>query len=449
MTPPSIPVPRLPKHPVSLHRIRLTMLLALVAVATYCMFSQLADQAWHQQHPGSGASDFVSPPWMSVSWILFLLAPYVASLILLSTRNAKSTVAGAGIATGFFGMFLAASPFMFAGLILAFGLSQAPYGLQTAISVLVFLLIGVWIVVSGVRIGNMNWPVFMVAVAVTCAYGIQGRKTLMMAQYRLGRKHEQQKAQDAIDMFKPTVDAQHQLASLAGCLILNQSVHPKDGYPLSLETPPADWSCETKFDTDGVKGYDITYTPLTDRTSGLVKDFQLTAIPLEKGIRAHYPLMVDSRGVLFSDANWSITSSHFIKAATSEQRFAEIDQLKTNIDHYMVEKVLAEAPATLNPEIIGTAYGFYVPTIESGGTSLDIKNYAITYLPPKAERPASYAISVQCQSYGKDCLRSYFLDYEGVIHATGEPRQATADDPLALDCEGSDAQCKGVEPFAD
>ncbi len=41
------------------------------------------------------------------------------------------------------------------------------------------------------------------------------------------------------------------------------------------------------------------------------------------------------------------------------------------------------------------------------------------------------------------------MDYEGVIHGTGEPRQATADDPVALDCEASDAQCKGVEPFAD
>ena len=198
-----------------------------------------------------------------------------------------------------------------------------------------------------------------------------------------------------------------------------------------------------------VKDFGITYTPLTDATSGLVKNFQLTAIPLEKGIRAHYPLMVDSRGVVFSDANWSVTSSHFIKAATSEERFAEIDQLKTNIDHYIGEKVLTEAPATLNAEIVGTTYGFYVPAVDSNGTSMEIKNYAITYLPPKADRPSHYAISARCQSYGKDCLRSYFLDYDGVVHATGEPREATVDDPVALDCEASDAPCKGVEPFTD
>ncbi len=425
------------------------MLLALVPVATYCMFSQMADRAWHQRNPESGASDFVNPQWMSMLWFAFLLAPYVVSLILLSTRNAKSKVVGSGIAAGFFGLALAASPFMFAGLILAFGLSQAPYGLQTAISLLVFLLISAWIVVSGVRIGNLNWPVFVVAVTLTCAYGIQGRKTLFLTEYRLGRKHEQQKAQDAVNAFRPTADAQHELESLAGCLILNQAVQPKNGYPLSLETPPAGWSCETKFDADAVKGFDIAYSPLADATSGLVKDFRLTAIPLEKGIRAHYPLMVDSRGIVFSDPNWSITPSHFIRAATSEQRFAEIDQLKTNIDHYMGEKVLTEAPPTLNAEIIGTTYGFYVPTIDTNGTSLEIKNYAITYFPPKAEKPSHYAISVQCQSYGKDCLRSYFMDYEGVIHGTGEPRQATADDPVALDCEASDAQCKGVEPFAD
>jgi hypothetical protein len=38
-------------------------------------------------------------------------------------------------------------------------------------------------------------------------------------------------------------------------------------------------------------------------------------------------------------------------------------------------------------------------------------------------------------SYGEDCLRSYFLDYDDIKHATAEPRPATAQDPGLLPCE--------------
>jgi hypothetical protein len=55
-----------------------------------------------------------------------------------------------------------------------------------------------------------------------------------------------------------------------------------------------------------------------------------------------------------------------------------------------------------------------------------------------------FALSVQRQSYGQYCLRSYFLDYDGVLHTTGEPRQATANDPSALECEQNDSSYKDV-----
>jgi hypothetical protein len=152
--------------------------------------------------------------------------------------------------------------------------------------------------------------------------------------------------------------------------------------------------------------------------------------------------MVDSRGIVFSDAMWGI-SSPYIRAATSEGRASEIEEVRGNIDNYMKGNGLA-APPTLNVEAIGTSYSSQVPSIEDDGRRLEIKNYVFHYLGPKAGNPSRFALSVQCQSYGQNCLRSYFLNYDGIVHATGEGREATANDPPALECEESDSPCKDV-----
>jgi len=153
--------------------------------------------------------------------------------------------------------------------------------------------------------------------------------------------------------------------------------------------------------------------------------------------------MVDGRGVVFSDPMWGVSRA-FIRAATSEGRASEIEELRGNIERYVKEKGMTAAPRLLNVDAIGTTYGFQVPTIGDNGTRLEIKNYVSYYLAPKAGNPSRFALSVQCQSYGENCLRSHFLAYDGVVHATGEPRQATADDPPGLECEESDSPCKDV-----
>jgi hypothetical protein len=270
-----------------------------------------------------------------------------------------------------------------------------------------------------------------------------GKQSLVDAEYKLDRQNEQRKAQAAIATFEPVVDAQHQITSLADCLLLNRSIHPKDGYPSSLDPPPASWPCDTKIAENAVKDYTLRYVPHEGSASGLVTDFHLIAIPVKKGIRGRYPLMVDSRGIVFSQVTFGISSS-YIRAITSEGRASEIEELRSNIERYMNENGLAAAPLTLSAEAIGTTYRFEVPSIEDNGRRLRIENYALYYLAPKVGSPSRFALSVQCQSYGRNCMRSYFLDYDGVLHATGEPRQATADDPPALECEESDSPCKDI-----
>ena len=424
---------------VPLHGIRIAMALALLAASTFCLLAFIGDKHWRENHPGSGFQD---PLWISILWIALPLIPFILSELLLSTRSEESIAAGAGVAAGLFGCgFIFAIAVFIGSWVLR--LSPDPYALQNTISIVTFLACGVWIIVSAFRIGTVSWGVFFLAAGATLICMAWGHRSLESAEYKLDRQNEQRKGQAAIDIFEPVVEAQHHLASLAGCLILNDSTHPQAGYPSSLDPPPANWPCEKKFAANAVKDYTLSYAPQADPASGRVADFHLIAVPVKKGIRGRYALMVDRRGIVFSDAMWGISSS-YIRAATSEGRASEIEELRSNIAYYMKQQGLAAAPLTLNAEAIGTTYGFQVPSIEDNGTRLEIKNYVFSYLAPRAGNPSRFALSMQCESYGQNCLRSYFLDYDGVVHATGEPRQATADDPPALECEESDSSCKDV-----
>jgi len=101
------------------------------------------------------------------------------------------------------------------------------------------------------------------------------------------------------------------------------------------------------------------------------------------------------------------------------------------------------APVTLNADAIG-GLGHEMPTVEDGGTRLETRDFEMLYFPPKASDPNRFAISVRCKSYGQNCLRSYFADYDGSLHATGEPRQATAHDPAPLRCENANSECEDI-----
>lgn len=426
---------------VPLHGIRIALGLAFLAAGAFLLFTFIGDRQWHEHHPGAGASGFPDPLWMSILWILLPVAPFVLSGLLLSTRSEESKAGGAGVAAGLFACLLI---FAIAALLSLFlGFFPDPYALPKAIAILTFLACSVWTIVSAFRIGKVSWGAFFLAFGVTVIFMAWGNKSLENTEYKLDRQNEQRKAQAAITTFEPVVEAQHQITSLAGCLLLNHSIHPKGEYPSSFDPPPANWPCETKFAANAVKEYTLSYVPQADSASRPATDFYLIAIPAKKGIRGRYALMVDSRGVVFSDVMWGI-SSPYILAATPGGRASEIEELRGNIEHYMNKNGLAAAPLTLNAEAIGTTYGFQVPSIEDNGRCLEIKNYIFYYLAPKVGSPSRFALSVQCQSYGQNCLRSYFLGYDGVLHATGEPRQATADDPPALECEESDSSCKDV-----
>jgi hypothetical protein len=424
------------------HGIRSALSLATLAAASFFLLAYLEDKHWHEQNPGTGASGVPDPLWMKLLWVALPGIPFILSELLLSASNEEWIAAGAGIAAA-----VSAGSLLFAAaafLSMFFRFLPDPYWWEEILAILVFVACCGWILFVALRIAaKVRSGVFLAAGVATLILMTWGQHSLQKTEYRLDRENEQRKAQAALDVFKPVVEAEHVLASLAGCLILNGSIHRESGYPQSLNPPPADWSCDRRFTEEAVKEYRLTYTPQAERARGSVTDFHLIAVPITKGVRGRYALMVDSRGVVFSDPMWGISTPH-IRAARSEARESEIEQLASNIGRYMQEKGVTRAPIKLDGEIVGTTYG-EVPKVGDDGTQLEIRNYVLRYFGPRGGDPLRFALSGQCQSYGQECLRSYFLDYDGVLHATGEPRAATAVDPAALACEASDSECVDVE----
>ena len=246
-----------------------------------------------------------------------------------------------------------------------------------------------------------------------------------------------------MDLYKPAMLGRQTIVSLTACLLRNHMLHPEAEYPATLNPRPADWTCETKFAPDAVPEFTLAYEPQKDASSGRVTDFPLTAMPGQKGIRGREPLLIDSRGVVFVDYPWEMENvTAKVMVMPSDLSNSQIDLLKYSLDRYIKDKGNGLAPTTLNAEIAGA--GYETPISEGGRTRLEARDYETLYWPPKAGDPSRFAISAQCKRYGEICLRSYFTDYDGSLHATGEPRPATADDPAPLRCERGASECEDI-----
>jgi len=419
----------------------------IAAFATACVFFFFFGSSVALQHDRQQGQP--SPPmWVFLLGAGFFLAPYIISWFLLSRREQQSIATGAGVACAFFGAFVLVSPYAFMAMFLFVGMSAwngpPDRGLMAAgVTLLVYMVISLWIVWSAFKIGKIQWNAFGVAVGVTAFYVYFGFQSLNLTAYRGQRAAEQKKVQADMELYKPAILARETIIGLTACLLRNHMLHPEAEYPAMLNPRPADWTCETKFATDAVPEFTLAYEPQKDASSGRVTDFQLTAMPGKKGIRGREPLLIDSRGVVFVDYPWEMENvTAKVMVMPSDLSNSQIDSLKYSLDRYIKDKGNGLAPTTLNAEIAGA--GYETPISEGGRMRLEARDYETLYWPPKAGDPSRFAISAQCKRYGEICLRSYFTDYDGSLHATGEPRPATADDPAPLRCERGASECEDM-----
>ncbi|MGB6675780.1 MAG: hypothetical protein WBE44_03710 [Terriglobales bacterium] len=441
----AVPNPNAPTLASRTSQLRTALIAALVATCLFFLFFLGSIALQHRLQEGQP-----SPPvWFFLLGFGFLLAPYIISWLLLSNREQERIAAGAGVACGFFGAFVLVSPYAFTVTLLFVGMSAwngppNPGMVAAELTLLVYMVMSLWIVWSAFRIGKVQWSTFGAGVGATAFYLFVGFELLIAAGNQAQQQAEHNRVQANMDLNKPAMLAGQTIVSLTACLLRNHMLHPEADYPATLNPHPADWACDTNFAPNAFPGFTLEYEPLKDAATGRVTDFQLTAMPDRKGIRGRDPVMIDGRGIIFVDYPWDMEKvTPKVMVQQGDFFYSQIEALKRNIEQYMKEKNNRMAPATLNAEAIG-GLGHERPTIEDGGMRLETRDFETLYLPPEAGNPGQFALSVQCKSYGQNCLRSYFADYDGSIHATGEPRQATSQDPTFFRCERFFGECPDI-----
>jgi hypothetical protein len=425
---------------------RTALIAAFVATCAFSFFWSTSAAVQHDRANNVRAS---VPVWIFLLGAGFFSAPYLISWVLISRREPKSIAGGAGVACGFFGGFLLVSPYALMAMSLFVGMSAwngpPDLGLLAAgVTLLVYMAISLWIVWAACKIGKVQWNSFGAAVGVTAFYLYFGFQSLGLTAFRGQRGAEQKRVQNEMELYKPAILAREKIIGLTACLLRNHMLHPEAEYPASLNPPPADWACQTKFATDAVPEFRLNYEPQKDAATGRVTDFQLTAMPGQKGIRGREPLLIDSRGIVFVDYPWEMENvTAKVMVMPSDLSNSQMSFLKFNLDRYIKEKNNGLPPATISADIDGST-AYETPVLEPGRTRLEARDYRTLYFPPKAGDPDRFALSAQCKRYGEICLRSYFVDYDGSFHATGEPRPATAADPAPPRCEKIDGECEDM-----
>jgi hypothetical protein len=389
------------------------------------------------------------PSWLEILFYGFLLAPILVSFRLLSALSDNKLLArGAGISCGYFGGLVLVSPLLallfFGGLLM--NLKPLSPGLRAGVPTIlcffaVVLIIAIRIAWMSVRVGKSAWGVFRWAANITALYLLVGSGTILSMQQNAQRQ-EQTKVGGAKELATQqrnvaTFVAHQRLTSLTACLLRFHLLHPQAPYPNSLDAPPATWDCEVKFGAEAVPEFLFTYT-----ASGT--DFQLTAIPKQKGITFRDPLFSDARGIVFVYSAWSNANVRArVMVMPRGMEDSQLEVFKMEIEKFTKTKGGGQAPTALAKSMLYS--GLSEPEISEDGAKLNERCYEVTYLPPTVQQPSRFALSARCESYGQECLRSYFANYDGTIHATGEPRPATPQDPLALACESSVTTCQGVD----
>ena len=147
------------------HGIRIAMGLALVAVGAYWLFTFIAEREMRTLNPLQ-PSQFPDSLWVTILRVALPLVPFIASLVLLSTRGEEGIAAGAGIGAALFLCSLLFSIAALLGFVLTFG--PIPYALPLAVSNLIFSASSVWVIVSAFRIAyKAGWGMFFLTLAAT------------------------------------------------------------------------------------------------------------------------------------------------------------------------------------------------------------------------------------------------------------------------------------------
>ncbi len=376
----------------------------------------------------------------------FLLFPYLVAFVLAAWGNTKELrAAGAGIALVLFGGFVLISPAALMMIFLWAGLSRNPMLGASLVVVVLLMANSVWIVWSALRQRKNSPGALAAGACATAIYLFVGFPALRLKEFRAQQHAESIHAAATLDYYSAFAKAHNAVALLAGCLIQQQASQPKSEFPGSLSEIPQGPGCDNTLAKPGaIPYYTLTYAPQRD-SSGRIDDFQLSAIPIQKGLDRVNPILCDKRGTIFVYERWFAMDQGeklvpLIVVEPNDFTASQLFTLRNQINAFIKSSAGANAPSSLSQIVPPTADG---QTTDPG--SQKAGPYILKYLPPRKNDPSRYAISATCQNYTDACMRSFLLDYDGRIRQTAEARPATSQDPLLADCDKFGQTCRDVE----
>lgn len=312
----------------------------------------------------------------------------------------------------------------------------------------VCVLTAIWVLAAGWRYRRNDRRVFSqyAGIGVGCLVVVA---LLLAAASVQGSGEAKEKAR----YQAPNLSPHYHVRAVAACLIRHRFLHPQEGFPSSLSSIGADWNCDAELSNPwALHGYWIHCSGVHHGNSGF-EDFRLESIPADRTYVLGPVSASDKRGEVFelrgldamaAQRKAANKTGHFsVQTVDADTILFHLLNIRGHIKAYMAAHDPANAPASLDgivePWELNTGCDYEDSAQERmiGRPVSGSCNYKVSYFLPSTTSANTFAISLECVAYGARCLRSYFLDYDGNIHATPEPRAATYQDPGLLPCESA------------
>jgi len=352
---------------------------------------------------------------------------------------------GTGVALALFGAFVLISPGALVMVFVWAGLSRNPMLLAELGVLVVLTLVSAWVVWCAIRQMKNSSSAFWASACATVFYLFIGSPAVKLKEFRAQQHAEEVHTAETLNYYGASATAHKAIASLTGCLIQYQAAQPKREFPASLSEIPEGPGCDTNLAKPGaIPYYTLTYSPQRDPAGG-VTDFQLSAIPIKKGLDRVDPIQCDKRGTVFVYERWFAMDQGgenlqpVLDEEPNDFLASKISSLRLEINSFMKNSGDGRPPSSLSQLAPAN------PNEKADDPdSRRADPYVLKYLVSR-DNGLRYAIAADCQSYGNACMRSFFLGYDGEVHQTPEPGPATAQDPLIPDCEKFAQSCRDVD----
>jgi hypothetical protein len=419
--------------------------LVVLKLALLAAIALAARILWLTQH----GEKWDTPPLMQLL-ILGELPLMTATVLVTRNQSRDGIVRGAGVAFGAALAYLILAPLLYGYAVLTIWDTGQSFTNLLALKGLipVSALGAICLLVPAFRERGRSRKAFFISAAGTIGYALLAFPLILLLSVRGSGALNERNAYErpgrplpGSTAIGPTV----QVMAIAGCLLRHQFLHPQDGFPSSLTNIRTDWNCNPEIANAGISpGYWLFYSPARGLFTRRIADFRIQDLPAERDTTQWGPIVTDGRGGILGFEKLSGTAAWRKKAYGSDSPFQTVDRGDSPAQSvYVVRTNHADALPSLegvpNAEerTWSTCGEIQVPTtrlIRMGGGPAC---YSIRYFLPPVGRPQDFAISAQCMTYGDGCIRSYFLDYDGSVHATSYPRPATAQDSALLPCEAT------------